>query len=243
MTAFWLGITFILLAALAVVGRRAFLLRRESYIRTFELPRGLFDKLRQKRPALTLKDCQLVSHSLRQFFLAYHKGGYRFVSMPSQVADDLWHEFILYTRNYQAFCERAFGRFLHHTPAVALGPNRQDNAGLRRVWWHCCIEDNINPRKPTRLPLLFAIDAKLAIAGGFVYAADCNGVRRANEAAASGVVYCGGDFGSASVDGSTAGFGSDSGDSGAGSGSDGGTGDSGGSGCGGGGCGGGGCSS
>ena len=26
--------------------------------------------------------------------------------------------------------------------------------GLRRVWWHCCIEDNINPRRPTRLPLL-----------------------------------------------------------------------------------------
>jgi hypothetical protein len=240
MTPLWIAVTLVLLIALGLVWRRASLLRRESYIRTFELPRRLFDKLRQKRPALTLKDCQLVSHALRQFFLAYHKGRYKFVSMPSQVADDLWHEFILYTRNYQVFCERAFGRFLHHTPAVVLGPKRQDNAGLRRVWWHCCIEDNINPRKPSRLPLLFAIDAKLAIAGGFVYAADCDGIRRAGEAAAVGAVYCGGDFGSSSVDGSTAGFGSDGGDS-SGS-SDGGSGD-GGSGCGGGGCGGGGCGS
>ena len=236
MTPFWIAVTAVLLIVLTVVWRRASTMRREAYIRTFELPHGLFDKLRKKRPALTLKDCQLVSHALRQFFLAYHKSGRKFVSMPSQVADDLWHEFILYTRNYQAFCSRAFGRFLHHTPAVALGPDRQDNAGLRRVWWHCCIEDNINPRKPSRLPLLFAIDGKLAIADGFAYVTDCSGVRRTGTSTA-GAVHCGGDFGSSSVDGSTDGFG---GSDGGGADASGGGGDSGGGdggGCGGGGCG------
>ena len=55
-----------------------------------------------------------------------------------------------------------------------LAPRQRDsNAGLRRVWWHCRKEENINPAKPTRLPLLFALDAKLGINGGFVYAADC----------------------------------------------------------------------
>ena len=93
--------------------------------------------------------------------------------MPSQVVDDLWHEFILFTRDYGAFCQRAFGQFLHHTPAVKLGGERGDNEGLRRVWWYCCLEENINPRKPTRLPLLFALDAKLGIANGFVYRLDC----------------------------------------------------------------------
>ena len=57
-----------------------------------------------------------MSRGLRQFFLAYLMSGKRYVSMPSQVADDLWHEFILYTREYDAFCRRAFGGFLHHTP-------------------------------------------------------------------------------------------------------------------------------
>ena len=96
-------------------------LRREAFIRHAALPPGLFDKLRKKRPELTLKDCQLVAHALRQFFLAYLKSDRRFVSMPSQVVDDLWHEFILYTRHYQQFCGKAFGGFLHHTPAVVLG--------------------------------------------------------------------------------------------------------------------------
>jgi hypothetical protein len=246
MTPFWLAVTLILLGLLVVTWRRVVYLRRESYIRTFDLPHGLFDKLRKKRPSLTLKDCQLVSHALRQYFLAYHKSGRKFVSMPSQVADDLWHEFILYTRNYQAFCARAFGSFFHHTPAVVLGPDRQDNAGLRRVWYHCCIEDNINPRRPSRLPLLFAIDSKLAIADGFVYVPDCESVRRVNDKSdgSGGPVHCGGDFSSSSFDGSTDGFGSS--DSGGAGGSDvsGGGGDSGGggaSGDGGGGCGGGGC--
>jgi len=243
MTPFWIVVTLFLLALLATVWRRVVHLRRESYIRTFDLPHGLFDKLRRKRPSLTLKDCQLVSHALRQYFLAYHKSGRKFVSMPSQVADDLWHEFILYTRNYQAFCARAFGGFLHHTPAVALGANRHDNAGLRRVWYQCCIEDNINPRRPTRLPLLFAIDSKLGIADGFVYVPDCEGVRRVEDGTGTAAaVHCGGDFSSSSIDGSTDGFGSS--DSGGGSDASGGGGDSGGggaSGDGGGGCGGGGC--
>lgn len=147
--------------------------RRAEFIRHYALPDGLFDKLRKKRPELTLKECQLIAHALRQFFMTYLKSDFRYVSMPSQAADDLWHEFILYTRNYEQFCRRAFGRFLHHTPAVVLGSAQQNNEGLRRCWYFCCREENIDPHKPTRLPLLFALDKKLAIADGFIYEPDC----------------------------------------------------------------------
>ena len=165
--------------------------------------------------------------------------GKRHVSMPSQVADDLWHEFILYTREYDAFCRRAFGGFLHHTPAVVLSEHRKSNEGLRRVWWYCCKYENIDPVNPTRLPLLFALDSKLNIPNGFVYHSQCEKLRKNG----SGTAYCGGDFASSSVDGSSAGFG-DAGNDGSGpGGSDGGSGDAGGGGGdggGGGGCGGGG---
>ena len=106
----------------------------------------------QVRPGLDLKQRQYVARGLRQFFLAYLKGSLQRVAMPSQVVDDLWHEFILFTREYQMFCERAFGRFLHHTPAVAMRHSRVDNEGLRRVWWQCCLEENIKPRKATSSP-------------------------------------------------------------------------------------------
>jgi hypothetical protein len=169
--------------------------RRADFIRTFAFHKGLYERLLKRRPELTLKDCQLVGRALRQFFLAYLKGGRRFVSMPSQLADDLWHEFILYTKNYEHFCRRAFGGFLHHTPAVVLGSSRDANAGLRRCWWLACREENINPRRPTRLPLLFALDAKFGVADGFRYVPDCGSVRRQSEADDRGQTYCGADLG------------------------------------------------
>lgn len=219
--------------------RRQVAFRREAFIREAEFPRGLYDKLRQRRPELSLKDCQLVGHGLRQFFLAYLKSGRRYVSMPSQVVDELWHELILHTRHYEAFCRRAFGGFLHHTPAVVLQRRAgQANAGLRRCWWYACLEEHLNPRRPTRLPLLFALDAKLGITGGFRYVLDCSGLKREGADGAT-VVHCGGDFDSPAFDGGTDGFGG-SGGWGDGDGGGGHGGGDGGSGCGGGGCGGGG---
>jgi hypothetical protein len=238
------ALAFISVVVAASLYRKWTHLRRAEFVRTYRWPAGLLARLEKHRPGLARKDSALVSRGLRQFFVAYLMSGKRFVSMPSQIADDLWHEFILYTREYDAFCRRAFGEFLHHTPAVVLSEHRRSNEGLRRVWWYCCKYESIDPVKPTRLPLLFALDTKLNIPDGFVYHPQCKELRQNG----SGAVYCGGDFADSSVDGSSAGFGeaaSDGGghgghgDAAGGHGGDGG-GSDGGGGCGGGGCGGGG---
>ena len=215
-------------------------LKRAEYIRTYAFPKGLFQKLTERHPEMEPRNAALVLRGLRQFFLGCLKARGRYVSMPSQVADDLWHEFILHTREYSAFCQKAFGGYMHHTPSAVLGPDRKTNEGLRRIWWWACKDENINPARPARLPLLFALDAKLGVANGFVYTPDCSVLRRNGK----GSDYCAGDFSDSGVDGSTSGFGSSdnasgtwdslAGDSGSGGDS------SGGSGCGGGGCGGGG---
>lgn len=184
--------------------------KREAYIRSFAFPRGIYAQLQKRHPQLAAKDLALLNHGLRQFFLAYLKSGYQFVAMPSQVADDFWHEFILYTKNYEQFCRKAFGRFLHHTPAAILTNNRQANTGLRRCWRYACKEENISPRNPSRLPLLFALDSKLAIANGFIYATNCHGPQREGERNMAGNVYCGNDFASDSFDGGTSGLDDDS---------------------------------
>jgi hypothetical protein len=224
MSAPFAAVAAVLAFVLWIVWSRWRRLARAQFIRSYPFPVGLLERLGRRRPELSFKDRQLASRGLRQFFLAYLQGGRRFVSMPSQIADDLWHEFILYTRHYQVFCRKAFGGMLHHTPAVVLGAERRNNEGLRRVWWHACREENIDPRKPTRLPLLFALDAKLGIADGFRYTADCSALRRNGD----GSAHCGGDFSSDSFDGGTDGFG----DGGSGDGSGDG-GDGGGGGCGG----------
>lgn len=208
-TIVFLAISLIMTAAMVAVWLRRRELVSAEYIRTYMFPSGLLDKLASRRPELEAKDRQLVARALRQFFIAYLKSGRKYVSMPSQVVDDLWHEFILYTRHYDLFCKTAFGGFMHHTPAIVLGAHRHNNTGLRRAWWYCCLEENINPKKATRLPLLFAIDAKLKINNGFHYMLDCSRIRREGGDAGTSV-YCGGDMSSTTFDGTTDGFGDSS---------------------------------
>jgi hypothetical protein len=178
--------------------------KRAEYIQNFQWPAGLLQKLEAQHAHFSRKESALVGNGLRQFFMAYLKCGQQHVAMPSQVADDLWHEFILYTRAYEDFCAKAFGGFLHHTPAVVLSPEaKRSNEGLRRVWWQCCKIENIDTISPTRLPLLFALDSKLKIPNGYVYAPDCRDLRRNGDAGSQ----CGGDFSDSSTDGGTDGFG------------------------------------
>jgi hypothetical protein len=44
------------------------------------------------------------------------------VGMVSKVVDSVWHQFILFTREYADFCNSHLGRFLHHQPALSTKP-------------------------------------------------------------------------------------------------------------------------
>ena len=197
---------------------------RRQFVREARLPTFLGPKLRAQYPQLTDRDVDLVLHGLRQFFVAYLRGGLQFVAMPSKVVDEAWHAFILHTRGYESWCAAAFGKLLHHTPAEVLGRDPKRNDGLRRTWYWACKEESIDPSKPTRLPLLFALDKKLGIAGGFSYVPDCRDIDRQSGSGA----HCGTSFsedGGFASDGSADSFGgcessSDGGDGGSGCGGD-----------------------
>ena len=209
---------------------------RRQFVREARLPPFLVGKLREAYPQLQQRDAELVLRGLRQFFMAHLRSDRQFVAMPSKVVDAAWHEFILHTEAYAQWCRFAFGQMLHHTPAEVLGRSARRNDGLRRSWYWACKEESIDPRQPSRLPLLFALDAKFAVAGGFSYVPDCRDIDRA----ASSGTQCGSHFGDAdSGSGDAGGFGGSESDSSGGGSGDGGGSDSG-SGCGGGGCGGGG---
>jgi len=100
-------------------------------------------------------------------------GKRRMVAMPSPVVDEAWHEFILFTRSYRTFCRKALGRFLHHTPTEALSASTLAQEGIKRAWRLACAKESISPSRPTRLPLIFAIDSMLNIPNGFTYSLNC----------------------------------------------------------------------
>jgi len=218
-------IVFSLLALLvALLWRRWGRQRQAAYIERYPYQRFLDKRLAARRPELSPEQRTEVLAGLHDYFQLCRRARRRMVAMPSQAVDDAWHEFILFTRQYDKFCRHAFGRFLHHTPAEAMSSPTQASDGIRRAWRLACAQEKIDPKKPERLPRLFALDASLGIAGGFIYQLDCMAARNG----ATGDAYC------ASHIGCSSGCSGDSGSGDSGS-SDG----DGGSGCGGG-CGGGG---
>jgi hypothetical protein len=147
--------------------------QRLEMIRAYPFSQSMRLKFRDVRPDLDSAQEQQVFDGLRDYFILCAQARGRFVSMPSQVADDAWHAFILHTRVYQDFCNKAFGRFLHHTPAEAMSTPTLATEGIRRAWRLACALEKINPEQPSRLPRLFALDGALSIPNGFRYDTRC----------------------------------------------------------------------
>ncbi|MFT4925688.1 MAG: hypothetical protein ACI8WB_001783 [Phenylobacterium sp.] len=226
-----LFIVFIIAAVAVVfysVYRKSAVVKRSEVIDSYQFPASISDKVREKYPHLTDQQLNLVIAGLREYFHICNLAGRKMVSMPSEVVDVAWHEFILFTKNYQQFCHGALGRFLHHIPAEAMNSATDAQKGIKRAWQISCKREHIAPKTPLTLPLLFAMDDKLAIPDGFIYSRNCktNNRKNANNAtpaiAGAGIIYCAGDIGCSSGCG------------GGGCGGDSGGGDGGGSGCGGG---------
>ena len=220
---------------------------RERFVREAPMPITAKRKLREAFPDLSSKDSDLGERALRQFFLANLRSGSGApVAMPSILAGHLWQGFASDASAYSRWCQTAFGQVLVPTAAQSLGRNANTNDALRRTWFWACKDEAINPKNPTRLPLLFALDAKLSVAGGIVYSASSmtiHEVARQQESGGNNHFYYGTSFSSDSHSGDRENFGgadssSSSSDSDSGSsdgGGDGGGGDGGGGGGGGGG--------
>jgi hypothetical protein len=146
-------------------------------IDNYVFPDSIRDKLIQKYPHLSQADTTLVLEGLKEWFHVCNVVGKKAVSMPSQVVDDAWHEFILFTKKYNDFCLKALGRFLHHTPAEAMSSPQKAQVGIKRAWRVSCKRARINAYSPRKMPILFSLDKKLKIPNGFIYSRDCKGPR------------------------------------------------------------------
>jgi hypothetical protein len=176
--------------------------RRLDLIRAYPFPQSVRMKFREARPDLDSVQEQRVFDGLRDYFSCCAQARGRFVAMPSQVADDAWHALILHTRYYQDFCQKAFGRFLHHTPAESMSTQTLATEGIQRAWRLACALERIDPKQPERLPRLFALDGALNIPDGFRYDTRCTpGSGRYCASHIGCGAGCGGSSGFASVDG------------------------------------------
>ena len=176
------------------------------FIQSYKFSPVLIKRIKQKHNYLSDADIQKVIRALRDYFYICNKADGKMVAMPSEIVDVAWHEFLLFTRDYQLFCQKGIGRFLHHTPTEAMKSKKSAQEGIKRAWRLACAKEGINPKHPKKLPALFAIDKVLKIEGGFHYQLSCKSKPIGSNSSSCGG-YCATDIGC------TSGCGGDSGGS------------------------------
>ena len=224
---------------------------RADFIRKYTFPAGLRFRLNQAHSNFSGEQIALMLEGLRAYFQLVAANPRARLGMPSKAVDGAWHEFILLTQNYADFCDKAFGRFLHHTPHN--GSQTAERDGLARTYGLSLVGTSAKAASGAKAgmsPLgaagaigsvafagaagsmalsgrdLFTLDQTLGIEGGNSYSPNqlSELQKRYQQMQASTDSGSGGDGGSSSVDGHGHGHG----------GSDSTGGDGGGGGCGGG---------
>jgi hypothetical protein len=141
-----------------------------DFVKNYQFPSRVEQAVLDKYPHLKQSDISLVIKAFKDYFIIAIFAEGKMVAMPSQVVDVAWHEFLLFTKEYQEFCNNAFGRFFHHYPFAnnKSGYTKAQNS-LIRAWQLACEYEDINPNKPDKLPFLFNIDNLLNIPDGIKY--------------------------------------------------------------------------
>ncbi|WP_354702179.1 hypothetical protein DSM112329_02533 [Paraconexibacter sp. AEG42_29] len=108
---------------------------------------------------------ELIAEGLRQWLRCAGAAlqDRQVIGMPSRAVDEAWHGLILCTARYAAFCDAAYGRFLHHhpegggLPSAASGPTMAQQLSNTVVAWSFV-------RGPGERCVLWDLDAAVGVA-------------------------------------------------------------------------------
>ena len=149
---------------------------RVAYIRAYRFPQGLIDRALRRCPRGT--DAAIVEAGMRQFFIAAATSPDMKAAMPSKTVDEVWHEFMTFTRQYQDFCSKAMpgGQFLHHQPEYLMSAaDAAANQGsiMLATWDAACDEEGLSRSSGSQAPALFAVDHDAGVKHGDQYVPQC----------------------------------------------------------------------
>jgi hypothetical protein len=80
----------------------------------------LVEKLVKNRVVDSTAEAEALFREVKRYLVMARTDERRIIwEMHSLRVDEVWHQFILYTVQYAEFCQRHFGRYIHHAPSNA----------------------------------------------------------------------------------------------------------------------------
>jgi hypothetical protein len=77
------------------------------------------EKLVKARVAQSAEEAEALFLEAKRYIVLAQSDDAKIWQMHSLRVDEAWHQFILFTAQYSAFCQRFFGRYIHHSPSNA----------------------------------------------------------------------------------------------------------------------------
>lgn len=126
----------------------------------FNFPPKVIKKIKEKYKFATNDDIELTLTGALSYFKLCKENPKKNIPMPSVVVDEVWHEFILHTKNYAEFCEKYIGFFLHHTPNDESNPvdHKKSREQILSLWILACQDEGFDPTNINAMPTLFYAD-------------------------------------------------------------------------------------
>jgi hypothetical protein len=139
--------------------------RRQEFVASIVLPDDLGRSLRARLPEGS--SISLAKTGLRQW-LRLHVVAAERLMLPSVAVEMLWAEFMK-SKGSEEFQRRAYPRALRterSSKLLALQAPRRDSDAAALTFAMACFDEGLDALHRSRLPVLFAVDDELGIAGG-----------------------------------------------------------------------------
>jgi hypothetical protein len=145
--------------------------KKIRFIRNYSFPGYIIDRFILENSTMTINQSIIVSDCLKDYFIAgLMSKGLGSVAMPSKIVDKLWHIFIIFTKDYVDFCNKAYGYYFHHSPKKTEVLTKEiDSKSIIRTWLCSSEIEGIDIKKKEELPLIFEIDDLFQIKNGNSY--------------------------------------------------------------------------
>jgi len=78
------------------------------------------------RDNLPEKDVAQAINEFKKYMIVRLVTG-KVLTMTSEIVDLVWHQFILFTKEYHDFCNKVFGEYIHHAPATDTRKPKEEN--------------------------------------------------------------------------------------------------------------------
>jgi hypothetical protein len=86
---------------------------------------NIIKRFLKENPNISLEESKIIFRETLKWlwicnesYLEKKENVVAFIYEDTMIIDIMWHNFILFTREYHTFCNKYFGRYLHHAPNV-----------------------------------------------------------------------------------------------------------------------------